>query len=213
MAIKISELTALSTGASADVLPIVDDDLSATKKITIANLLRSLPNGTTAAPGLAFGGDQDTGLYQPAANVLAAVTGGAERWRTNSNGDLIVGGTTADGLLTTFGLSTDQGHRYKDSRIAINDDDVYSFSPTDPIHVMIINETNNGAIISVNSFGGSSSIIAQTGSQYTSQSGALTGTTGPDGKVNISADSSGTIYIENRSGNTLNTAFSLLASR
>jgi hypothetical protein len=213
MAIKISELTALSTAASADVLPLVDDDVSATKKITIENLLRSLPDGTEAAPGLAFGGDQDTGLYQPAANVLAAVTGGVERWRTNSNGGLVVGGTTSDGLLTTFGLSTDQGHRYRGSRIELDDDDVYSVSPTQPVNVMVINKANDGAIISVNAFAGNTSVIAQTGSTYTGQSGALTGTTGPDGNVNVSADSSGTLYIENRTGVTLFPAFSLLASR
>jgi hypothetical protein len=52
MAIKISELTALSTAASADVLPIVDDDVSATKKISIANLFASAPSDSISGDAI-----------------------------------------------------------------------------------------------------------------------------------------------------------------
>lgn len=37
-------------------------------------------NGTAAAPGLSFVGDQDTGLYRAGANQLGASTGGDQRW-------------------------------------------------------------------------------------------------------------------------------------
>lgn len=54
---KISELTALTTAASADAIAIVDDDVGETKKITFANVQESLniplndiadPDGATA---------------------------------------------------------------------------------------------------------------------------------------------------------------------
>lgn len=42
--------------------------------------------GDAANPGLAFMGDQDTGLMRPAANVLALVAGGVERARASGDG-------------------------------------------------------------------------------------------------------------------------------
>ena len=40
---KISDLTALTTTASGDSLPIVDASASATKKITVQNLFKEIP--------------------------------------------------------------------------------------------------------------------------------------------------------------------------
>ena len=37
------------------------------------------PDGTAGAPGIAFGADPDTGLYRPAADQIALVTGGVQR--------------------------------------------------------------------------------------------------------------------------------------
>lgn len=45
MGSKISDLSALTTAADADALPVVDDDVSTTKKITLANLRDSLNTG------------------------------------------------------------------------------------------------------------------------------------------------------------------------
>ncbi len=47
---KISELTALTEAASADLLPIVDDSESETKKITLANLIASMLEAEKMAP-------------------------------------------------------------------------------------------------------------------------------------------------------------------
>ena len=51
--------------------------------LTGAALVRA---GAAAAPGLAFMGDQDTGLMRPAAKALALVAGGVERARVDANG-------------------------------------------------------------------------------------------------------------------------------
>ena len=40
---KISELTALTTTASGDLVPVVDADASATKKITVENIFKGIP--------------------------------------------------------------------------------------------------------------------------------------------------------------------------
>jgi hypothetical protein len=47
--------------------------------------------GTAAAPGLAFAGDLDSGLFRPAADVLAVTTGGAERLRMTNAGAQLTG--------------------------------------------------------------------------------------------------------------------------
>ncbi|PTX49064.1 hypothetical protein IQ03_02461 [Gemmobacter caeni] len=43
-------------------------------------------DGTASAPGITFLSDQDTGLYRPSANQLAAVTSGVMRWLLTTTG-------------------------------------------------------------------------------------------------------------------------------
>jgi hypothetical protein len=66
---KISDLTALTTPASGDYLPIVDISEAAAasknKRITIEELFRGVPLGTAAAPSIAIEGDEDTGVFSP----------------------------------------------------------------------------------------------------------------------------------------------------
>ena len=87
---KISQLTALTTPAAGDYLPIVDiseaADADKNKRITIEELLRGAPDGTAAAPSIAFESDPDSGLYSTGANGLALATGGTGRLFVNSSG-------------------------------------------------------------------------------------------------------------------------------
>lgn len=53
--------------------------------------------GTVTEPSLWFAGDRNTGIYSPAPDVLAGVTGGVERWRVDANGTM----TMAAGVATT----------------------------------------------------------------------------------------------------------------
>ena len=80
---KISDLTALTTPASGDYLPIVDISEAAAasknKRITIEELMRGVPDGTAAAPGIAFETYPSTGIYSPGANQLAVATNGTQR--------------------------------------------------------------------------------------------------------------------------------------
>lgn len=50
--------------------------------------------GSAAVPAYSFLGDQDTGVFHPAANVVAFSAGGAERARINGSGDVGIGTTS-----------------------------------------------------------------------------------------------------------------------
>jgi len=96
---KISDLTALTAPATGDLLPIVDISEAAAadknKKITIGQLFASIPLGTSAAPSIAFEGDDNTGIYSPGDDTIATVVVGSERVRCDSSGRLLVGTSTA----------------------------------------------------------------------------------------------------------------------
>ena len=89
---KISDLTALTTPASGDYLPIVDISEAAAasknKRITIEELMRGVPDGTAAAPGIAFETDPNTGIYSPGADQVSIATNGTERLRVDSAGQI-----------------------------------------------------------------------------------------------------------------------------
>jgi hypothetical protein len=92
--VKITELTAATALAGTDVLPIVDVGADATKKVSVSDLLRNLPDGTASAPALAFADDQNTGVLSPAANELAFATSGTQRLVIDSSGNVGIGTTS-----------------------------------------------------------------------------------------------------------------------
>ena len=67
---------------------------TSTTGITSALALNA-PLGTAAAPTYSFTGDLNTGFWSPAADTVAASTGGSERLRIDSSGRLLVGASTA----------------------------------------------------------------------------------------------------------------------
>ena len=89
--VKITELTAATALAGTDVLPIVDVGADATKKVSVSDLLRNLPDGTASAPALAFADDQNTGVLSPGNNSLAFATSGTQRLVIDSSGKVGVG--------------------------------------------------------------------------------------------------------------------------
>jgi hypothetical protein len=92
---KISDLTALTTPASGDYLPIVDISEAAAasknKRITIEELMRGVPDGTAAAPGIAFETYPSTGIYSSGANQLAVATNGTGRLFVDASGNVGIG--------------------------------------------------------------------------------------------------------------------------
>jgi hypothetical protein len=101
---KISDLTALTTPASGDYLPIVDISEAAAsdknKRITIEELMRGVPDGTVGAPGIAFESDPNTGIYSPGADQVAVATNGTGRLFINAIGQ-IAAGAGLDGSISS----------------------------------------------------------------------------------------------------------------
>ena len=104
--IKITELTAYGNPTSTDVLPIVDVGADVTKKVSVADLLENAGSGTAAAPGIAFDGDSDTGIYRPGANQLVLSTNGTGRLFVDSSGSVGVGTSTPAAILHSVATST-----------------------------------------------------------------------------------------------------------
>ncbi len=69
----------------------------------------SLAAGTALLPSLAFSGDPNTGLWSPAADTLAASTGGSERLRVDSSGNLGIGTSSPGARLHTNKASQTPG--------------------------------------------------------------------------------------------------------
>ena len=113
--IKITDLTAYTDAASTDVLPIVDVVADVTKKIAISDVVKAVPQGTAALPGLAFDGDPDTGIYSPGADQIALVTAGTGRLFVNSTGTIQTNSAgqieswSSAGSLTLYGGATSKG--------------------------------------------------------------------------------------------------------
>ena len=70
--------------------------------------------GAVATPSITFTGDLNTGFWSPAADTLAASTGGSERARIDSSGRLLVGTSTAR-ATEPYGLGTEgqNAHTYE----------------------------------------------------------------------------------------------------
>jgi len=98
---KISQMPAISSFATGDLLPIVDiSEISTSdqnKSVTFGELFRNVLGGTASAPSIAFTGDQNTGLYSPGADQLAISTNGTQRMFAGAGGNVGIGPSTSLG--------------------------------------------------------------------------------------------------------------------
>lgn len=76
---RITELAVDTAPISADVFPIVDVTANETKKITYSDIFINVPAGSATNPSISFSGDQNTGIYNSAADTCAIATNGTLR--------------------------------------------------------------------------------------------------------------------------------------
>lgn len=93
-------------GVSANGSNIFNFSASGIVSTTNGGGVVTTENGTAAAPTFSFAGDMDTGWFSPAANTLAAATGGAERVRIDSAGNIGIGTTSPDERFVVYNGST-----------------------------------------------------------------------------------------------------------
>ena len=104
---KITELDAATSLASTDVVPVVDVSADVTKKITTTDLFRTLPDGTAAAPALAFSSDAANGVYLAGTDTVGISTGGTQRVTVDGSGNVTISGNLqVDGATTTVQSTT-----------------------------------------------------------------------------------------------------------
>jgi hypothetical protein len=96
--------------------------------------------------------------------------------------------------------------------LAINDDSVYSFTPSSPtagILCLAAPYTGFAGIVAYRT--GDYMMSLAKGADLEVTTGALTGTTGTDGKITVSTHTDGKIYIENRRGALSYLSFMIIA--
>ena len=116
---KITDLTALTTPASADVLPIVDVSEAAAadknKKITVGELFKGVPDGTAADPAIAFESDDGNGIFLSTTDTVGIATNGSSRMTVSTTAVtstlpvIVPDGTAAAPSVAFTGSGTDTG--------------------------------------------------------------------------------------------------------
>ena len=113
LGLVLSVLTGLSTGFADTAKEIRKSTSTISYSVIVKPEVRGQPidsrsprarfvaiAGTASGPSFTTVGDLDTGIWFPAANTLAFSTGGTERVRVLSNGNVGIGDTTPAALFT-----------------------------------------------------------------------------------------------------------------
>jgi hypothetical protein len=143
---RISDLTAATSVAGTDVYPSVQTAGVGPVKTSLTQItafaLANAPAGAVATPSIAPTGDTNTGFWFPAADTIAASTGGSERMRITSAGNVGIG-TTSPGtklhVQSTSSGATIEVARFENSGTGANTKATLAFYAA---------STNYGSIIS-----------------------------------------------------------------
>ena len=86
-----------------------DVDVPGTLDVTSTATFDSIaqhPLGSAGAPTITFTGDTNTGIYSPGADQVAVATGGSGRLFVDADGEVGIGTSSPDGLLTLAGANS-----------------------------------------------------------------------------------------------------------
>jgi len=86
-------------------------------------------DGSAGTPAIQ-GGDANTGVFFPAADAVAITTGGSERMRINSSGDVFVGKTAISSSVIGFEFSASTGRQVVTVSSGTNEAFVYNNTST-----------------------------------------------------------------------------------
>lgn len=142
-------------------------------------------NGTEGAPSIHPSADTDTGWWFPAANTMAASTGGSERLRLDSSGRLGIG-TTSPGRLLHVASNGDAIGRLESTG---NNDARLEFLRTSSDSYEVVNEVGAFKI----KHGASGATDTNTRLTIDSSGKVGIGTTSPDGTLHVHTATAGTV--------------------
>ena len=135
-------------------------------------------SGTVSAPGITFIDDNNTGIYEPAADTVAITTAATERLRVDNSGNVAIGGAT----ITDSNLLNIQGS-----------------GATKNIGI-VLNDTNTSKIYSIQNGGSALKFFDYTASaermRIDSAGKVGIGTTSPGGKLAVYDASAATFRLE-----------------
>lgn len=98
------------TVATATTTPAITVTLGAItpSSVTVSGVITASA-GSVALPSITTSGDTNTGIYFPAADTVGVSTGGAERVRVDSAGNIGLGARLAGGATNSYHLGTQAG--------------------------------------------------------------------------------------------------------
>lgn len=179
--------TTTPTGMLDDAKVIYDNVVGINYGTTNGDRLVYLGPGTVGAPSMSFREDKDTGIYRVGADVGGLSAGGqlAAQW-----------GTSGISLARTKGLSGDTAN--------VLDDAATSFTPVNLTGILLLSTAEAACEFRFRVGAGAAIAIATANpiSFWAATTGVLSGTTGADTAITVSAHTDGKIYIENRRGST-----------
>lgn len=155
----------------------------------------SSDNGTAAAPAYSYAGDPGTGWFRPAAQMMAASTGGVERVRIDSAGNVGIGTTNPSQKLDIRGNAKVDSATQYDGFIVRNS--------TSNVAVLQGNSaTNDDGSLGLMSSGTAKIFLYANGSSYLNGGNVGIGTTAPNRNLEVAAPSSPTLRISEAGSST-----------